>query len=91
MIAGKSTCKALTNLSFRVESKQTDWSRQTLAEEELAQAGQEIAKNTGRAEPVLFARQSSADFCVFNFDYIYSAGCSFLFLDVFLFYRYYFE
>lgn len=73
------------NLSFKTESKKTDSSRQTLTEKELAQAGQEITKNTGRAEPVLFARQSSADFCVFNFDYIYSAGCSFLFLDVFLF------
>lgn len=50
------------NLSFKAGSKQTDWSRQTWTEKELAQAGQEIAKNTGRAEPVLFARESSATF-----------------------------
>jgi len=55
------------NLSFKTESKKIDSSRQTLTEEELAQAGQEITKNTERAEPVSFARESSADFLCFQF------------------------
>ena len=55
------------NLSFKIESKKIDSSRQTSTEKELAQAGQQIAKNTERAEPVLFARESSADFLCFQF------------------------
>lgn len=55
------------NLSFKRESKKIDSSRQTLTEKELARAGQEITKNTERAEPILFAGESSADFLCFQF------------------------
>lgn len=37
-------------------------SGQTLGVKELAQAREDIAKNTERAEPILFAEESSADF-----------------------------
>lgn len=50
------------NLSFEKQSEKSHSSRQTLGEKELAQAREDIAKNTGRAEPILFAKESSADF-----------------------------
>lgn len=52
------------NLSFKIESKKSHSSRQTLGKKELAQAGQDKAKNMERAEPILFAKESSADFMV---------------------------
>lgn len=50
------------NLPFEIRSKKSHSSRQTLGENELAQAGQDIAKNIERPELILFAKEYSADF-----------------------------
>lgn len=76
---------------IKIESKKIDSSRQTLTEKELAQAGQEITKNTEREQSPFYLRENLLQtFCVFNFDYICSAGCSIWFLDVLIFFYYYF-